>query len=87
MVYNQRALYNHALSIVVGVGIVCTHRPPGTGLDIETSYFVHTCTSVPHIKSDPLNSYYLNLSFSLNFLGKFENFETITIDTNVKLTF
>ena len=35
----------------------------------------------------PLNSYSLNSSFSLNLSGKFENFETITIDTNAKSTF
>ena len=39
------------------------------------------------VQSDPLNSYSLKLSFSLNSSGKFENFETITIDTNVKSTF
>ena len=39
------------------------------------------------IQSDPLNSYSLNSSFLLNSSGKFENFETITIDTNVKSTF
>ena len=39
------------------------------------------------VQSDPLNSYSLNSSFSLNSSGKFENFETITIDTNVKSTF
>ena len=37
------------------------------------------------ILSDPLNSYSLNSSFSLNSLGKFENFESIVIDPNVKL--
>ena len=58
---NQRALYNHALSVVViGVSIVvviviCAH-PPGTWLDIETSYLVHTCTCVPPIHSVPHNS-------------------------------
>ena len=40
-----------------------------------------------HVQSDPLNSNSLNSSFSLNSSGKFENFETITIDTNVKSTF
>ena len=55
---NQRALYNHALSIII-IGIVlCQHQrwhwhlcppPPGTWLDIETSYLVHICTHVPHI--------------------------------------
>ena len=55
---NQRALCNHALSIVI-VGIVlCWHQhhhcrlctpPPGTWLDIETSDLVHICTYVPHI--------------------------------------
>ena len=39
------------------------------------------------IQSDLLNSNSLNSSFLLNLLGKFENFETITIDTNVKSTF
>ena len=36
------------------------------------------------IQSDPLNLYSLISSFSLNSSGKFENFETITIDTNGK---
>ena len=27
---------------------LCT-PPPGTGLDIETSYLIHVCTCVPHI--------------------------------------
>ena len=53
---NQRALYNHALSIII-IGVVlhqhhhchlCT-PPPGPWLDIETSYLVHICTYVPHI--------------------------------------
>ena len=47
---NQRALYSHALSIVVGViGIIIIifAPPPGTGLDIKTSYLVHTCTYTP----------------------------------------
>ena len=39
------------------------------------------------IQSDPLNSYSLSSSFSLNMSGKFENFETITIDTKVKSAF
>ena len=53
---NQRALYNHALSIVVGIGIivigivivgvVCAH-PTATGLDIETLYLVYICTYIP----------------------------------------
>ena len=38
-------------------------------------------------QSDPLNSYSLNSSFSLKSSGKFENFQTIIIDTNAKLTF
>ena len=55
---NQRALYNHALSMVI-IGIIlhqcwCQHHclctpPPGTWLDIETSYLVYICTYVPHI--------------------------------------
>ena len=54
---STKALYNHALSIVV-IGIILHwhwHRrhlctpPPGTWLDIETSYLVHICTYVPHI--------------------------------------
>ena len=39
------------LSIVVIsiiIGIICT-PPPGTGLDVETSYFVNICTYMPHI--------------------------------------
>ena len=36
------------------------------------------------IQSDPLNSYSLNSSFSLNSSGKFGNFENIIIDANVK---
>ena len=55
--YQQRALYNHALSIVVGVGSIggvgiCAHPPPGTGLYIETLYLVymHTCPWYMHIK-------------------------------------
>ena len=39
------------------------------------------------LQSDPLNLNSLNSSFSLNSSEKFDNFETITIDTNVKLTF
>ena len=39
------------------------------------------------IQSNLLNSYSLNSSFSLNLSGKFENFETITIDISVKSTF
>ena len=39
------------------------------------------------IQTDLLNLYSLNLSFLLNSSGKFENFETVTIDTNVKSTF
>ena len=39
------------------------------------------------VQSDPLNSFSLNLSFSPNSSGKFVNFETITINTNVKSTF
>ena len=52
-------LYNHAMSVVVGIGIgvilhqhQCWHLctpPPGTGLYIETSYLVYLCTCVPHI--------------------------------------
>ena len=38
-------------------------------------------------QSDPLNSYSLNSSFSLNSSGKFENFESVIIDTNIKSTF
>ena len=46
---NQRALYNHALSVAI---VLHRHRhlctpPPGTWLDIETSYLVHICTCVP----------------------------------------
>ena len=40
---NQRALYNHELSVI-------HHRPvshpPDTGLDIETSYLVHMCVQI-----------------------------------------
>ena len=39
------------------------------------------------IQSDPLNSNSLNSSFLLNSSRKFENFETIAIDTNLKFTF
>ena len=50
----KEPLYNHALSVVV-VGVIlcwCQHcrlctPPPGTWLDIETSYLVHMCTYVP----------------------------------------
>ena len=54
---NQRALYNHALSVVIGI-IIGVHRwhhhhlckpPPGTGLDRETSYLEYTCTYAPHV--------------------------------------
>ena len=52
---NQRALYNHALSIIhhrhwhqCWHHHLCTF-PPGTGLDKETSYLVYICTYVPHI--------------------------------------
>ena len=44
---NQRALYNHELSVVrrwCWCRCLCT-PPPGTGLDIETSYLVQICTS------------------------------------------
>ena len=52
---NQKALYYHALSIVVGViigvsvviGIICA-PPPVIGLYIETSYLV--CPPYMHIK-------------------------------------
>ena len=53
--FNQRAFFNHALSIVgLGIGIILHCRclctpPPGTGLDIETSYLVYMCTYVPHV--------------------------------------
>ena len=57
---NQRALYNHALSVIV-IGVIL-HRhqhqhhllctpPPGTWLDIEASYLVPICTYIPHICS------------------------------------
>ena len=44
-------------------------------------------TGIVHddIQSDPLNSNSLNLSFSLNLLGKFEHVKSIIIDPNVKL--
>ena len=54
---NQRALYNHALSIIV-IGVIlhqhwCWHHclytpPPGTWLDIETSYLVHMSPIYAH---------------------------------------
>ena len=37
------------------------------------------------VQSDPLNLCSLNSSFLLNSSGKFENFESIIIDANVKL--
>ena len=55
---NQRALYNHALSIMhchcwhhpaLASASLSVHTSPGTWLDIETSYLVHICTYVPHI--------------------------------------
>ena len=55
---NQRALYNHALSVIIIGVVLCWHwhhhwhlcTPlPGTWLDIETSYLVHICTYVLHI--------------------------------------
>ena len=56
---NQRALYNHALSVMRHRHHWCWrhhHRcwhlcTPllATGLDIQTSYLVHICTYAPHI--------------------------------------
>ena len=53
---NQRALYNHALSIIIGVSIIVLHwhwhlytPPPATGLYVETLYLVHICTYAPHL--------------------------------------
>ena len=48
---SQRAFF-HALTIMCHHHWLCT-PPPGTGLDIETSYLVYICTCVPHIC--PLN--------------------------------
>ena len=56
---NQRALYSHALSMVIIGIIMCWHwhrhrhlctPPPGTWLDIETSYLIHICAPHMHIK-------------------------------------
>ena len=63
-------------------------RPPREILDppLRRTNSLVQCTT-EQVQSDPLNSNSLNSSLSLNSWGKFENFETITIDTNVKLTF
>ena len=47
---NQRALYNHTLSIMHRRWHchLCT-TPPGTGLDIEALYFVYICTYTLHV--------------------------------------
>ena len=42
---------------------------------------------VPPIQSDPLNSYSLNSSFSLNLSEKFENFSTIIIEAMLNQPF
>ena len=54
---NQRALYSHALSVMRRhpASVSCWHwhlctPPPGTGLDIETSYLVHIYPPYMHIK-------------------------------------
>ena len=53
------------------------------------NFFKGFCWTKVHfvepLQSDPLNSYSLNSSFSLNSSGKFGNFESIIIDVNVKL--
>ena len=56
-------------------------------VSIHTFPYIWILAAKNAIQSDPLNSYSLNSSFSLISSGKFENFETITIDTNVKSTF
>ena len=54
---NQRALYNHALSVVHWCHQWCLCTPPlATGFTTETSYLLHICTYVPPIHAHQILS-------------------------------